>query len=138
VRQIFVDSAHYIALLNRRDQLREKAARIVLALYAAPDVSFVTADAVLVEGLTHQSGFGPGARAAAANLIDELRADSRIDVVAQTPALFAAGLGLYRRRLDKPYSMVDCMSMVVCRDLGIQDVLTADRDFEQEGFTILL
>jgi predicted nucleic acid-binding protein len=138
VRQIFVDSAHYIALLSRRDQLREKAARIVLALYAAPDVSFVTTDAVLVEVLTYQSGFGPGAREAATFLIDELSTDRRIDVLAQTPALFAAGLGLYRRRLDKSYSMVDCMSMVVCREQGIQDVLTADRDFEQEGFTILL
>ena len=138
MRQIFVDSAHYIALLNRRDQLRERAGRIVLALYAASDVSFVTSDAVLVEVLTHQSGFGPGAREAASLLIDELATDRRIDIVAQTPALFAAGLSLYRRRLDKSYSMVDCMSMVVCRDRRIKDVLTADRDFEQEGFTILL
>jgi predicted nucleic acid-binding protein len=28
--------------------------------------------------------------------------------------------------------------MVVCRDLGITDVLTSDHDFEQEGFDILL
>jgi predicted nucleic acid-binding protein len=138
LHQIFVDSAHYIALLNRRDQLREQAARIVMALYAVPDVSFVTTDTVLVEVLTHQSGFGPGARQAACLLIDELTGDPRIDIVAQTPALFAAGLGLYRRRLDKSYSMVDCISMVVCRERRIKDVLTADRDFEQEGFTILL
>jgi predicted nucleic acid-binding protein len=138
MRRIFVDSAHYIALLNRRDQLREQAARIVLALYAAPDVSFVTTDAVLVEVLTHQSGFGPGARHGASLLVDELITNRRIDIVPQTPALFAAGLSLYRRRLDKSYSMVDCMSMVVCRERRIKDVLTADRDFEQEGFTILL
>ncbi len=61
-----------------------------------------------------------------------------MSIVAQTPTLFAAGVALYRRRLDKSYSMVDCMSMVVCRERGLQDVLTADRDFEQEGFTILL
>lgn len=101
-------------------------------------VVFVTTDAVLVEVLTHQSGFGPEAREIAADLVDRLGADPVIDIVAQTPALFAAGLGLYRRRLDKSYSMVDCMSMVVCRERDIQDVLTADRDFEQEGFTILL
>ena len=138
MRKIFVDSAHYIALLNRRDQLREQVVRIVLGLYAAPDVSFVTTDAILVEVLTHQSGFGPGAREAAALLVDELTTDRRSDIVAQTPALFAAGVSLYRRRLDKSYSMVDCMSMVVCRERRIKDVLTADRDFEQEGFTILL
>ena len=53
-------------------------------------------------------------------------------------ALFAAGLDLYGRRLDKQYSMVDCMSMVVCRERDIQDVFTSDHDFEQEGFRILL
>jgi len=28
--------------------------------------------------------------------------------------------------------------MLVCRDLGVTDVLTADSDFEHEGFHILL
>jgi hypothetical protein len=28
--------------------------------------------------------------------------------------------------------------MVVCRDLGITDVLTTDRDFEREGFVAFL
>jgi len=34
--------------------------------------------------------------------------------------------------------MCDCMSMVVCAERGITDVLSADRDFEQEGLTLLL
>ena len=138
MRRVFVDSAHYIALLNRRDQLYEQALRVARVLGDEVGVSFVTTDAVLVEVLTHQSGFGPEAREIAANLVHRLSSRDSIEIVPQTPALFAAGLGLYRRRLDKSYSMVDCMSMVVCREQGIQDVLTADRDFEQEGFTILL
>jgi predicted nucleic acid-binding protein len=61
-----------------------------------------------------------------------------MEVVPSSTALFLAGLDLYRRRPDKTYSMVDCMSMVLCRQRAIDDVLTADRDFEQEGFTLLL
>lgn len=34
--------------------------------------------------------------------------------------------------------MTDCMSMAICRAEDIIEVLTADRDFQQEGFTILL
>ncbi len=34
--------------------------------------------------------------------------------------------------------MTDCISMVVCRERGITDVLTYDRDFEQEGFVAML
>jgi len=41
-------------------------------------------------------------------------------------------------RLDKSYSFVDCASMVICKERGIEEVLTADHDFEQEGFRILL
>ena len=59
-------------------------------------------------------------------------------VVPQSPELFAAGLDLYSRRPDKTYSMVDCISMVVCSDRGITDVLTYDHDFEREGFRALL
>jgi predicted nucleic acid-binding protein len=58
--------------------------------------------------------------------------------VPQSLALFDRSLDLYARRPDKSYSMVDCISMVVCRDLEIADVLTDDRDFEQEGFVALL
>jgi predicted nucleic acid-binding protein len=39
---------------------------------------------------------------------------------------------------DKGYSLTDRMSMVVCRQLDIPEVLTHDRHFLQDGFTILL
>ncbi len=34
--------------------------------------------------------------------------------------------------------MTDCMSMVVCTERGITDVLTYDHDFVQEGFRALM
>lgn len=34
--------------------------------------------------------------------------------------------------------MVDCISMQICRARRITDVLTGDRDFEQERFIALL
>ena len=61
-----------------------------------------------------------------------------VTVVRQTPDLFDAGLALYRRRLDRGYSLTDCMSMIVCRERRIGDVPTHDRHVEQEGFAILL
>jgi predicted nucleic acid-binding protein len=61
-----------------------------------------------------------------------------VEVVRQSTRLFEAAFSLYKERMDKSYSMVDCISMVVCKTQRITDVLTADHDFEQEGFTILL
>ena len=138
MQEIFVDTAHIVALLNRRDQLHEEASRVALALYQLDDLFFVTTDAVLVEVFALRSKFGAGARRATVDFVAGLRRDARVRLVHQTPTLFDAGIALYGHRLDKSYSLVDCMSMVVCRDRKIREVLTADRDFEQEGFTILL
>lgn len=51
---------------------------------------------------------------------------------------FLAGLGLYEERSDKGYALVDCISMITMRRLGITGILTNDRHFTQEGFTVLL
>ena len=78
------------------------------------------------------------ARGRAVGLVDTLYGDSRTMVVPQTHSLFRAGLELYRRRPDKGYSLTDCMSMAICTEQQIEQVLTHDRHFEQEGFEILL
>lgn len=101
-------------------------------------VRFVTSDAVLVEFLTYFSAWGQAARTAAVEYTRDLRIEPVIDVIAYSRELFDAALDFYLRRPDKDYSMTDCISMVICRDAQIADVLTADHDFEQEGFTILL
>ena len=92
----------------------------------------------MVELLTHLSGYGERIRQAAVQYVDDLGGAGEFAIVPHSPALFRAGLALYRARPDKSYSKTDCMSMVVCRERGIGDVLTYDRDFEQEGLTAML
>ena len=60
-----------------------------------------------------------------------------VQTVSQTAASFSAGLNLYRVRLDKGYSLTDCISMETMRHEGITEVLTNDAHFEQEGFRAL-
>ncbi len=74
----------------------------------------------------------------AARFVDRIRSSVDTEVIDGDRALFDEGLQLYRDRLDKAYGHVDCMAMVVCRRMAITDVLTGDRDFAREGFTILL
>jgi predicted nucleic acid-binding protein len=64
--------------------------------------------------------------------------DPDIEVVSQSRDSFLAGLALYERRPDKRYSLVDCISMNVMRQRDIQEILTSDRHFSQEGFVRLL
>lgn len=58
-------------------------------------------------------------------------------MVEQTHQSFLLGLDLYQNRLDKGYSLTDCISMNTMRQLGITEILTHDRHFTQEGFVIL-
>jgi predicted nucleic acid-binding protein len=77
-------------------------------------------------------------RTRAIDFVANLANDSRAIIVPQTSSLFTAGFELFQRRADKLYSFTDCMSMAICHERGIMEILTADHDFEQEGFRILL
>jgi predicted nucleic acid-binding protein len=69
--------------------------------------------------------------------VHRIRQDPKAVVLPQTRADFDAALTLYESRLDKEYSLTDCRSMVAMRALGLTDVLSNDRHFSQEGFTVL-
>ena len=58
-------------------------------------------------------------------------------VVPQSRESFLSGLALYSARPDKRYSLTDCISMQTMRREGIDEALTSDRHFEQEGFQAL-
>ncbi|WP_219852132.1 type II toxin-antitoxin system VapC family toxin [Nostoc sp. 'Peltigera membranacea cyanobiont' N6] len=60
-----------------------------------------------------------------------------INIITYTPELRQLGFDLYGQRSDKGYSLTDCISMVIMRQMGITDVLTHDKHFTQEGFHIL-
>ena len=65
-------------------------------------------------------------------------ADENFEVIEQTRDVFLKGLELYSSRLDKGYSLTDCISMNICREFEVYEILTHDHHFEQEGFQILL
>jgi predicted nucleic acid-binding protein len=60
-----------------------------------------------------------------------------VQVIPQDHESFVAGLNLYEKRLDKGYSLTDCISMNTMNQLEIIEVLTHDQHFTQEGFIIL-
>ncbi len=134
----FLDTSYHVAMIDRRDQLHSTTLELARRLDAVDGTKFVTTDDVLAEFLTFMSKQGEAVRRGAVLYVDALRGKPSVVIVRQSPRLFDAAFDLYRARPDKSYSMTDCMSMVVCRERGIADVLTYDRDFEQEGFVALL
>lgn len=93
---------------------------------------------MLVEFLTFLSSYGVQTRRRAVSISREILKNPNIQVIPQTRSSFLSGLGLYERRLDKQYSLTDCISMETMRSEGLTEAATNDRHFVQEGFTILL
>jgi len=132
MQSFFVDTWYLIAVFDRYDSHSKQAARIAARL---DSVELVSHDGVLTEFLSAMSHGDVGGREAAVGFVRTMM--RRVNVVEVKRELFLRGIDLYANRPDKHYSLVDCMSMLVMRDLGITHVLTNDHHFRQEGFTIV-
>jgi predicted nucleic acid-binding protein len=132
---MFADAVYWIALINPDDQWHQKA---TAARKKRSGAGLVTTEDVLVEVLTYFGGYGPEARRTAARAVRAILDDPQVQVIPHTSDTFMKGLELYEARLDKSYSMVDCMSMHLMREHDLRDVLTHDQHFDQEGFNTLL
>ena len=128
----FADTWYFIARVDQSDQHHTRALSLERRLI---DSRFLTHDYVLGEFLTYFSGEGARARARAVEMVRMTRRSH--EVVESNFLLFESALERYAHRLDKEYSFVDCMSMVVMEYRGIMNVLTNDHHFRQEGFRVV-
>lgn len=132
--RVFVDTSYAIALVVPADQ-HHRAARNLSDLLQKSNCRLITTRAVLLEignALTKR------ARQAAVELLSAAECDAAMEIVALTDELFQRGLELYSRRMDKTWSLVDCISFVVMADFEVTEAATADEHFEQAGFKPLL
>lgn len=109
-----------------------------MALEGVDAARLVVTQEVLTEVLDAFSGLGRHYREAVTAAVRELLEGDEVEIVAQSQESFLTGLTLYEQRLDKRYSLVDCISFATMRRLGIADVLTTDRHFRSEGFNVLM
>lgn len=135
MRTVFADTVYWIALARPDDQWHDAAREAGRQL---GEVTIVTTDEVLTEFLAALSRGGPSIRLAAARLVRTLLSRPEIRVMRQSRRSFENGLTRYEARADKGYSLQDCVSMNVMEAESIAEVLTNDRHFEQEGFTVLM
>jgi predicted nucleic acid-binding protein len=135
MRQVFVDTAALVALGNKQDDWHNEAAAVSRQLTLA-GCRFVTTDAVLLEvGNTFSRS---QLKSVALRLIETALRSPRWQCLEVDRTLLARGLELFRQRSDKDWSLTDCISILVAKDLGIDQAFTTDRHFGQAGLQILL
>jgi predicted nucleic acid-binding protein len=131
---VFADTFYWLALAQPRDAWHPHALQWAVA---NPSTRIVTTDEVLTEFLNALAGTGPAGRAHAAATAHDIRTDPQVVVLPQTRTDFDAALALYEARADQEYSLTDCRSRNAMHDHSLTEVLTHDRHYIQEGFTVL-
>lgn len=135
MKKVFADTGYWIALLNPYDDLHDKAKKLSQSLKS---VTIVSSQMVLTEVLNEFSKRGENFRKITTQFIEQLAQKPYIIIVPQTDQQFQDGLELYKQRPDKQWSLTDCVSFVIMKQMGISEALAYDKHFEQAGFIALL
>ncbi len=132
MKRLFADTYFFLAALNARDADHEAA----LEYFGRDDRQFVTTAWVLCEVAAALSPCAT--RGGFVKLLADLRTDPAVTILPPDADLFERALSLYAGRPDKDWSLTDCISFVVMREMGMDEALTGDHHFTQAGFTALL
>ena len=133
--KVFADTLYWVAVLNPKDQWHR---RTIETRKLLGDIHIATTETVLIETLNYFSEYGSQTRKSAVDAVRTIMADEEVEYISHSPETFLDALDFYESRLDKGYSLTDCVSMLTMKNLDLQTILTHDNHFEQEGFTILL
>lgn len=132
---MFVDTNYFVAIFNAADQWHSQA---IDADKQLGNVWLITTDFVLIEVLNYFSGYNKHFKKRISQSVRRLLDDLEIQKIECSHKHFLDGFVLYEARLDKGYSLTDCFSMNVMRENSIDEILTNDTHFDQEGFRLLL
>jgi uncharacterized protein len=127
-----VDTSLVVALVNKNDQNHRLALDVSNQLTGQ---LLVTTDAILLEiGNALSRNF----KRESVEIIEEFLNSDDVRVIHLQPSLFRKAFDLYKSRSDKLWGLIDCVSFVVMKEIGITDVLSTDKHFEQAGFNVLI
>jgi predicted nucleic acid-binding protein len=134
-RETFVDTSGFYALLVSKDDMHERAARILSDARRRRSV-FVTTDYVLDETVTLLCARGYQ------RLVDPLLQSTLRSQACWlewiSPDLFSRSAAFLIKHIDQGWSFTDCVSFQTMKARRLREALTKDEHFEKAGFVALL
>lgn len=131
----FIDTWLWIALVDETRSEFAIAEKITDEIFAGTQALY-TSEMVFTEFLAWCSGRGTQLREIAVEMIEGIRAEPRVIVVAQTHLQFQRSFERYKQFKDKEWSLTDCASMIAMADHNATCAITNDKHFTQAMFTI--
>ena len=127
---VFVDTWALLALINR-DDARHAEAAALSKRFAAERRPLLISAWVLTEFLGGAAR--PPLRALAAESVQRISASPRVEVIYADQNDWQQAFAFYQAHAGKAWSLLDCLSILICRMRNISDVFTGDHHFEQAG-----
>jgi uncharacterized protein len=132
VNSIFLDASYLLAVELVSDQVHSRAVAHWTQTIAASRPAFATTTFVLNEVVTYLNSRRLHAKACEVG--DRLLISPNVRLYSVDDALFEQGWQFMKQHDDKTYSLTDCISFVLMRQVGIQTAFTFDHHFQQAGF----
>jgi predicted nucleic acid-binding protein len=127
--KLFVDTWGWVTIADRRQPRHQVTAKLYDERIRDPGL-IVTSNFVLDELFTMLFATRPFSLAS--SFCNSVLASPRLTIEFVSPDRFAAAFEFRLKLADKPnISFTDITSMVIMRELGIVDVMTGDRHFQQ-------
>lgn len=131
MERAFVDTSAWFAFVNAKDP-EHVAVRDVMKAFEG---RLVTSSFVLDETVTLcRYRLSHAVAVAVGKAIFD---PDNVALVRPAPPDERAAFDLFEDRADKSYSLTDCTSFVLMRNLGLDTAIALDDDFSQEGFRVL-
>ncbi len=131
-QRIFIDSGAFLALEDESDQYHDSAIQFREKVLRKSSYELITTSYILDETLTLLR-FRLGIRASI-GFSKRIRTSKVVQIVHVSREIEEEALDLFERYEDKSFSFTDCVSFVVMRILGLQEVFGFDQHFSHMGF----
>ena len=129
---MFIDTSGFFSIHSEADKQHAKADEIYNQSWFRLTTSYVLDEFVALASARKLS------REKILAFSEEILIDETVEIVWVNKDLHTKAVELLKNRKDKSYSLCDAVSFVVMRERKINEALTTDHHFEQEGFIRLL
>ncbi len=134
MKTVFLDTAYVVAIETANDQYHAAALNHWNSLRHAGPLRLVSTSAVFTEIVTLLNARNAHERAT--NVGRWLLSSRAVQLVHVDHVLFDKGWDYFQRHDDKRYSLTDCISFVVMKEMNVSTALTFDHHFRQAGFDV--
>jgi predicted nucleic acid-binding protein len=134
MKSVFLDASYLLAVEVANDQNRRPATEHWNRVDAAGLPKLVTTTYVFSEVVTYLNSRGLHSKAVEVG--EDLLESPHVRLVHVGDELFQAAWSFLIQHHDKRYSLTDCASFILMRELGIQTAFSFDHHFRQAGFDV--